>query len=67
MNRLGLGISYDEMERIDFNLAYRVIQDDGDNCVPIGGKLSSGQIIHGAMDNFDHDENACLRYWWKSQ
>ena len=45
------------MERINYNLANRVITDATDNHLPVGGELSSSHLIHGAMDNFDHNEN----------
>ena len=57
MNRLGLSISYDEMMRIDTRLAERVIQEAGEFRVPVGWSIKPGTILHGAMDNFDHDED----------
>ena len=57
MNRLGLCSSYDEMERIDIGLATKIINEAGENRVPVGPSIQPNSVIHGAMDNFDHDEN----------
>ena len=56
MNRLGLSISYDEMMRIDTRLAERVIQEAGEFKVTVGRSSEPGIILHGAIDNFEHDE-----------
>ena len=55
INRLGLSISYDEMMLIDTRLAERVIQA-GEFRVPVCRSIKPGIILHGAMYNFDHDE-----------
>ena len=47
----------DEMERIDINLAQRTIEAAGDNRVPVPPVMQSSVMIHGAMDNFDNEEN----------
>ena len=57
MNRLGLCISYDEMEKIDTGLAQRTINTAGVNRTPIPSTIKNNVLLHGAMDNFDHDEN----------
>ena len=56
-NRLGLGISYDEVEWIDIGITQKIINLTGPNRVPVPKNISSSLIIHGAMDNFDHEEN----------
>ena len=56
MNKLGLCISYDELERIDFGLAQRIIDATGSNRTPVPLTIDSSSIIHGVKDNFDHDE-----------
>ena len=57
MNRLGLCISYDEMEKIDTGLAQRTINTAGVNRTPIPSTIKNNVLLHGAMDNFDQDEN----------
>ena len=57
MNRLVLFISYDEMEKIDTGLAQRTINAAGVNRSPIPSTIKNDVLLHGAMDNFDHDEN----------
>ena len=57
MNRLGLCSSYDKMERIGIGLATKIINEAGENRVPVGPSIQPNSVIHGAMDNFDHDEN----------
>ena len=56
-NRLGLGISYDEVERIDIGITQEIIHLTGPNRVPVPKNINSSSIICGAMDNFDHEEN----------
>ena len=56
LNRIGLGISYDELERIDSALARRTIERD--HRVPIPPSIKGNDVIHGTMDNFDHKENS---------
>ncbi|XP_057301781.1 uncharacterized protein LOC130636171 isoform X1 [Hydractinia symbiolongicarpus] len=57
LNRLGLCISYDDLERIDIGITQHTIDIAGTNRVPISKSVTSTSIIHGATDNFDHDEN----------
>ena len=57
MNKLGLRISYDEMEKIDTGLAQRNVNNAGVNRTPIPSTIKNNVLLHGAMDNFDHDEN----------
>ena len=45
------------MERIDIGLATKIINEAGENRVPVGPSIQPNSVIHGAMDNFDHDEN----------
>ena len=57
MNRLGICISYDEMERIDFGLAENVIRRTETGKVPISPNIQQSMLVQGVMDNFDHEEN----------
>ena len=57
MNRLGLCISYDEMEKIDTGLAQRTINTAGVNHTPIPSTIKNNVLLQGAMDSFGHDEN----------
>ena len=56
-NRLGLCISYDVLERVDIASTQEIINFAGPNKVPVPKNINSSSIIHGAMDNFDHEEN----------
>ena len=53
-NNLGLCISYDEIERIDYSLANRIIKVMQEYGVPV----PPSKLIHGAMDNFGRIENS---------
>ena len=57
MNILDLCISYDEIEKIDTGLAQHTINTAGVNRTSIPSTIKNNAILHGAMDNFDHDEN----------
>ena len=57
MNRLGLCISYDDLERIDIGIAKCTIDLAGMNRVPVSLNINPTSIVHGVTDNFDHDEN----------
>lgn len=54
MNRLGLCIIYDKLERIDTSLATRTIQLAGNNRVLVLKTIDNSAIIHGAVDNYDN-------------
>ena len=56
-NRMGICISYDEIERIDNGLTYRTILRAGENRVPVPPSIIPNILINGAMDNFDHNKN----------
>ena len=56
-NRLGLCISYDDLERVDIAITQEIINLAGPNRVPVPKNINSSSIIHGTMDNFDHEEN----------
>ena len=45
------------MLNIDTVAAERIIKKTGANRVPVAETINSTAIIHGAMDNFDHEEN----------
>ena len=56
-NRLGLCISYDNFKRVDIAITQELNNLAGSNRVPVPKNINSSSIIHGAMDNFDHEEN----------
>ena len=56
-NRLGLCISYDDLERVDMCQTQQLIDLASPCRVPVPENIDSSSIIHGAMDNFDHEEN----------
>ena len=57
LNRMGLCMSYNEVERLDNNLALRTIKKAGVHRVSVTPFIQPGLLIQGAMDNFDHEEN----------
>ena len=57
-NRLGLCISYDDLERVDMCQTQQLIDLAGPFRVPVPENIDSSSIIRGAMDNFDHEENS---------
>ena len=50
MNILGLSMSHEEMKRADYGLIRN-------GRVPVSTSICSSNIIHGAMGNFDHEED----------
>ena len=56
-NHLGLCISYDDLERVDICITQEVINLAGSYRVPVAKNITSSSVIHGTMDNFDHEEN----------
>ena len=54
--RLGLCVSYDEIERIDTSIVQRLIALTGPNRVPVPNYLDNETIIHGVTDNFDQKD-----------
>ena len=57
LNRMGLCMSYDELEKIDVCLAERTIATAGPHRTPVSSIIKEYTIIHGAMDNFDQKES----------
>ena len=57
LNRLGLCSNYHDLARIDTGLAKHTIALAGLHRVPIPPSILPGSSIHGAMDNFDHEEH----------
>ena len=57
MNKLGLSLSYEEMEQVNYALTHKIIKQAGNIRVPVSTSICSSNIIHGAMDNFDHKED----------
>ena len=55
-NRLGVGASYDQVERQDQCLVSRTIARAQGHHVPLPPAMKKLAFIHGAMDNFDHEE-----------
>lgn len=56
MNRLGLCITYDKLERTNTGLVTRTIQLFGNNRIPVPKTTDSSAIIHAAVDNYDNEE-----------
>ena len=56
--RLGLVTSYDSVQRTDTSLAQRMIDQTGQNRVPVPPAIQSNNVIHGAMDNFDKEDGS---------
>ena len=56
LNKIGLCISYNDLQRIDFDLMNRVINVTGSNRVPVSFSIDKKTLIHGAIKNFDHNE-----------
>ena len=54
---MGLSMSYEEMEHVDYALTHWIIKQAGNGRVPVSTSICSN-IIHGAMDNFDYKEDA---------
>ena len=57
MNKLGLSMSHEEMERVDYGLTHKIIKQAGNGRVSVSTSIFSSNIIHGAMGNFDHEED----------
>ena len=55
---MGLSMSYEEMEHVDYALTHWIIKQAGNGRVPVSTSICSSNIIHGAMDNFDYKEDA---------
>ena len=55
MNKLGLSMSYGEMGRVDYTLTQRIVKQARNGRVPVSTSISSSNIVHGAMDNSDHE------------
>lgn len=56
-NHLGLCISYDDLERVDIGQIQQLINLAGPSRVPVPENDNNSSMVHGAMDNFDHEEN----------
>ena len=57
LHRLGICVPYKEVLDIDAGIAEEVIEKTGENRVPVSDSIKSSDIVQGAMDNFDHEEN----------
>ena len=60
MNRLGLCMTYNELERIDIELATRSIESARENSVSVPENIENSIAIHGAMDTFDDEKGTQL-------
>ena len=60
MNHLGLCTSYEEVERIDTALVQHTMNMTGSHRVPIPSSIVPHELVHEAMDNFDHKETQFL-------
>lgn len=56
MNKVGLCINCNELEKVGFGLAQWVIDETGPNRTPVPFTLESTAVIQGVMDNFIYDE-----------
>lgn len=56
-NRLGLSTSYDNMKRIDVDIAMDIISVAGSNRCPVGDNIKRGHPIQGAVDKERKDYN----------
>ena len=56
-NRLGLCICHDKLERTDCCLANEIVNSCIEFKVLLSPTITSASIIHGEMDNFDHNKN----------
>ena len=54
--RLGIGVSYDEILRIDTGIVQRTIDLCGENRVPIPPSIKPSIVLHAATDNFDRND-----------
>ena len=52
MNRHGISISHDKLERIEFTLKKLLLKGLGEHRVLISSAIKKG-LLHGVMDNFD--------------
>ena len=57
LNRIGLCMNYDELERQDHPLICSTIARGDGYRVPLPPVISLPEIIQGAMGNFDHEED----------
>ena len=57
LNRMDLCMSYNELERIDMELADRVIAAAQSHRTRVPPIIEASVMIHGVMDNFHHEEN----------
>ena len=55
--RLGICVHYKEVLNTDTAVAENIIDKTGENRAPVSDSITSTDIVQGAMDNFDHDEN----------
>lgn len=56
MNRLGMTVSYDALERHNVVLASRILSYGGSTGVPLPKEIKPNVPIRAAMDNFDYQE-----------
>ena len=56
-SRLGICVSYEEIERIDTTIVKRITELAGPYRVPIPPHITDTNIIHGATDNFDQKDD----------
>ena len=54
-NHLGLGQSYEELQRHHNDMATFIVKDN-DNNVPLPSHFDPDEFTTGALDNFDHEE-----------
>ena len=64
LNRLGICMSYDEIERQNCSLSLRTIHMSGNENVPLQPSIVPGNLVQAAIDNFDHEEGTPSRIGW---
>ena len=50
-------MSYDEVERQNYSLCMRTVEQAGTNHIPVPQSITPNVLVQGAMDNYDHKEN----------
>ena len=56
LNKIGLCISFDQLQRIDFGIMKQVFNVKGSNRVPVSLSMDKKPLFHGGIDNFNHTE-----------
>lgn len=57
LNHIGLCISYESLQRMNYSFAARAVSLSGNNRVPISPHFARDMPLCASMDNFDHEED----------